>query len=77
MEPLVYIIAIMGCGDDGVACQRERIAPATYSTAAQCQAALPVVLQRTGDLDYPVIQANCEATSQRAAQAQIDRQNRG
>lgn len=77
MEPLVYIIAIMGCADDGSLCERARVAPVTYVSQAQCQAALPDTLRRSADLDYPTIQANCQSMSQRAAQASIARQSRG
>ena len=60
MEPLYYVMAILGCGDDGSTCQRARTEPARYSSPAQCQAAMAVSLQRNTDLSYPVIQATCE-----------------
>lgn len=77
MEPLVYIIAILGCADDGAMCERARVAPVTYVSQAQCQAALPDALRRSADLDYPTIQANCQPMRQRAAQASIARQPQG
>lgn len=77
MEPLVFIITIMGCADDGSMCAAQRVEPVTYRTQAQCQAALPTVLQRSADLPYPTLQAACEGSSPRAAQARIDRQTRG
>jgi hypothetical protein len=60
MAPLVYIMAILGCGDDGATCSRERIAPASYQSVAECQAAMPAILARNTDLSYPVISASCE-----------------
>ncbi len=63
MAPLVYVMAILGCGDDGAACTRERIAPATFATAAECQAAVPAMLTRHTDLSYPVIAAACQRGS--------------
>lgn len=60
MAPLVYIMAILGCGDDGATCNRERIAPASYESVAECQAAVPAMLARNTDLSYPVISASCE-----------------
>lgn len=60
MAPLVYIMAILGCGDDGATCSRERIAPASYQSVAECQAAMPAILARNTDLSYPVISATCE-----------------
>ncbi len=63
MAPLVYVMAILGCGDDGAACTRERIAPATFASVAECQAAVPAMLTRHTDLSYPVITADCQAGS--------------
>jgi len=60
MAPLVYVMAILGCGDDGATCTRERVAPASYQSVAECQAAMPVMLARNTDLSYPVISAACE-----------------
>jgi hypothetical protein len=60
MAPLVYVMAILGCGDDGAACTRERIAPATYSSIAECNAAMPTVLAGHTDLSFPVISAACQ-----------------
>ncbi|KQN76280.1 hypothetical protein [Sphingomonas sp. Leaf62] len=60
MAPLVYIMAILGCGDDGATCNRERIAPISYQSVAECQAAVPTMLARNTDLSYPVISASCE-----------------
>lgn len=74
MEPLVYIIAIMGCADDGSTCQRERIVPATYTTATACEAAMPSALQSNTDLLYPTISAMCEQTREQSAQRQIAEQ---
>lgn len=60
MAPLVYVMAILGCGDDGATCTRERVAPASYSSVAECQAAMPTILATNTDLSYPVISASCE-----------------
>lgn len=60
MAPLVYVMAILGCGDDGSTCTRERIAPTSYASVAECQAAMPVILAGNADLSYPVISASCE-----------------
>ena len=60
MAPLVYVMAILGCGDDGATCTRERVAPASYQSVAECQAAMPVMLAQNTDLSYPVISAACE-----------------
>ncbi|MGN5375139.1 hypothetical protein [Sphingomonas hankookensis] len=64
MAPLVYVMAILGCGDDGAACTRERVAPMRYQSVAACQAAMPAILARNTDLSYPVISASCERGGQ-------------
>lgn len=60
MAPLVYVMAILGCGDDGATCNRERMIPASYASVAECRAAMPAMLARNADLSYPVIGASCE-----------------
>ena len=64
MAPLVYVMAILGCGDDGAACTRERVAPASYQSVAECQAAMPAMLASNTDLSFPVISATCERGGQ-------------
>ncbi len=60
MEPMFFVLAIMGCGDGATMCSEARVEPARYATAAQCQAALPAALQRNSDVDFPVISAACK-----------------
>lgn len=60
MEAAFFVMAIMGCGDAASACATARIAPAHYATVQQCQAAMPDVLARNNDLDYPVVSAACQ-----------------
>lgn len=69
MDPLFYVMAIMGCGDGSMACQQARTEPARYGSIAQCQAAMPAALARNSDVDYPVVTASCRATGARMAQA--------
>ena len=64
MEPLFYVMAIMGCGDGNTACTEARVIPARYATMAQCRAALPDQLARNTDVPYPMIGANCRAQGQ-------------
>lgn len=64
MAPLVYVMAILGCGDDGATCTRERVAPASYTSVAECQAAMPAILASNTDLSFPVISASCERGGQ-------------
>jgi len=68
MEPLFYVMAIMGCGDGNVQCTEARVVPVRYQSMAQCRAALPVQLAQNTDVPYPMIGAAC-----RTAGAQIAR----
>jgi hypothetical protein len=56
---MFFVLAIMGCGDDGDACRTARVEPTRYETAAQCRAQLPDALARSRDLDFPSIAADC------------------
>jgi hypothetical protein len=69
MEPLYFVMAILGCGDDGSACQQARIEPVRYESAGQCQAAMAAALQRSTDLSYPIVQAACQRRGVNVAQA--------
>lgn len=69
MEPVFYVMAILGCSDDGGACSQQRTEPAHYTSAAQCQAAMPAALRRSTDIDYPVITAACQQQGARYAEA--------
>lgn len=69
MEPIYYVLAIMGCGDDGMACQQARVEPVQYRTVQQCQAAMPAALQQNTDLMFPTLTAACRASGPRFAEA--------
>ncbi len=60
MEPVYFVMAILGCGDLQDQCQQARIEPTRYQTAAQCQAAMAQVLPRHTDLSFPTIAATCQ-----------------
>lgn len=77
MDPLFYVIAIMGCGDGSTACAQARVEPTQYRSIAACQAAVPQVLARNSDIDFPVVSAACQATGQRMAQRDSRRPDRG
>lgn len=62
MDPFLYVIAIMGCGDGSTACAQARVEPVHYRSIAACQAAIPQALARSSDIDYPVVTAACRAT---------------
>ncbi len=71
MEPVFFVMAILGCGDDNGQCSQQRVEPARYQTAAQCQAAMPAALRRNTDIDYPVVTAACQQKGERYADARI------
>ena len=73
MEPLFYVMAIMGCSDGSEACAQARVEPARYNSIAACQAAMPAALQRNSDLSFPVISATCRGTGVRM----VDRRTQG
>lgn len=67
MEPVVFVMAILGCDDGGMACRQERIEPVRYESVAQCRAAMQGALARNADLDYPVVGASCMRNGERFA----------
>jgi hypothetical protein len=67
MEPVLFVMAILGCGDDGQQCSQQRVEPVHYASAAACQAAVPRALMRNTDVDYPVVGAECQPLTRRLA----------
>lgn len=59
MGPAIYILAILGCGEDQTACQTVAVQPTHYASAAACDAGIDAVAQRPIAADYPVIVAQC------------------
>lgn len=62
MEPLVYVMAILGCSDGSAGCTQARIEPVRYASLEACRSAMPTVLMRNSDLNFPEIGADCRAT---------------
>jgi hypothetical protein len=69
MDSVYFVMAILGCADDGMACRQERVEPVRYQSAAACQAAVTTALNRNTDLAYPVIGASCERRDRQFAEA--------
>lgn len=59
MEPVLYLMAILGCGNAGAGCRAVRMPPARYASVAACRAAAEAVLTANTDLDYPMLRADC------------------
>lgn len=70
MEPVFYVMAILGCGDFQDQCQQTRIEPVRYQSAAQCQAAMAQVLPRHNDLSFPTIAASCQRRGEQMARSE-------
>lgn len=73
MEPVYFVMAILGCGDLQEQCQQARIEPTRYESAAQCLAAMETVLPRHLDLSFPTIAATCQRNGNLTAQAERPR----
>ena len=59
MEPLVYIMAILGCGESDAPCRQVTVAEARYVSEAECLAATEAELMRRDDLLFPSVVAQC------------------
>ena len=66
MEPLTFIIAIMGCGEGDAPCQQVRMLEARYESRAACVAATEAAVARNSDVDYPVVAAQCVPAGEQA-----------
>ncbi len=73
MEPVFYVMAILGCGDGQSQCQQARVEPVRYQSVAACQAELPQMLARHTDLDFPVVSGVCQASGPRMVEAKAER----
>ena len=67
MGPLVYVIAIMGCGEGDQACREVQVAEPRFATQAACTAATADVLARYTDLAFPSVVAQCRRDGVRPA----------
>lgn len=76
MSPFLYVMAIIGCGDDGLDCRQVRTVETRYVSMAACQAAAEAQLIAQGDLDFPEIVARCTAITNRIASARPARVGR-
>lgn len=77
MEPVLYVMAILGCADDASQCRNARVEPVTYQSAAACQAAMPAALMRNSDLSFPTISAACQQRGERMVRNEQQNARRG
>jgi hypothetical protein len=66
MEPALFVMAILGCGEGDLPCQEVRLADSRYESQAACMAATEAELARQGDVLFPVVVAQCRPAEQRA-----------
>ena len=72
MEPLAFIIAIMGCGEGDAPCRQVRMLEARYESQAACASATEAALTENTDVDYPVVAAECVAAGATASPPRAD-----
>ena len=59
MEPLMFVMAILGCGEGDAPCRELRLSEQRFASEAACLAASEDVLARNDDLLFPSIVAQC------------------
>jgi hypothetical protein len=67
MQTLMYVMAILGCGESDSACREVRVDPQTYQTEASCRAATAATLARYSDIDFPNVVARCRRSNAQPA----------
>jgi len=59
VEPILFVMAIMGCGESDAPCREVAVDQARYRSEASCMAATEAALIRHDDLPYPTVVARC------------------
>ena len=61
MSVLAYGLVLLGCADDGSACQRLDLAAKRYVAASQCESQIEAALMSDDAMraDYPIVEARC------------------
>jgi hypothetical protein len=65
MEPLMFVMAVLGCGESDAPCREIAVAEARYESQAQCLAASEDALWRYENLPYPSVVAQCRPANAR------------
>lgn len=65
MEPILFVMAILGCGESDAPCREVRLEQARYRSEASCMAATEAALMRNDDLVFPTIVARCQPAGAR------------
>jgi len=65
VEPILFVMAILGCGESDAPCREVRLEQARYRSEASCMAATEAALMRNDDLVFPTIVARCQPAGAR------------
>jgi hypothetical protein len=65
VEPVLYVMAILGCGESDAPCREVRLADKSYRSEAACMAETGAALARADDLLFPTIVARCRPAGAR------------
>jgi hypothetical protein len=68
---MVFALVLLGCADDGTACERLSTPPRTYASKALCEAGQEMALQSDAALraDYPTVVSRCLRSGGQVASA--------
>lgn len=61
MNPALYVIAILGCGEGEAPCQPVATAETRFESREACLAATEQTLARFATADFPIVVAECRA----------------
>lgn len=67
MGSFIYVMAIMGCGDGGLACEQVRLVETRYESLGACQQAAQAQLIANSDIDFPEVMASCRSVTNQIA----------
>jgi len=59
MEPLMFVMAILGCGEGDAPCRELRLVDQRFASEQACMAATDDVLARNDDILFPSVVAQC------------------
>lgn len=69
MGPAFYVMAILGCADDAIACREVRMVETRYISADACSLAISTMLEMNSDLSFPTLVAQCRPERERTVTA--------
>ena len=64
MDPALFLIAILGCGEGDAPCREVRLLDAKYESQAACMAATEAAMAAEIGADYPVVVAQCRPAAE-------------